>query len=111
MSDRRVFIIWTHPLGHEAVRLILNHPDVEIVGATGNQRNALDEIARLRPDTVIVEEPGSGVSIEALAIIKAGPWVKRVISFNMDDNKLNVYQHEEKTVGQAEDLLHLIQSD
>jgi DNA-binding NarL/FixJ family response regulator len=111
MSDRRVFIIWTHPLGHEAIRLILNHPDVEIVGATGNHRNAPDEIAHLQPDTVIVEEPGGGVSVEALAIMEASPWVKRVISFNMDDNRLNVYQHEEKTVGQADDLLHLIQGD
>ncbi len=111
MSDRRVFIIWTHPLGHEAVRLILNHPDVEVVGATGNQRNALDEIARLHPDIVIVEEPEGGVSAKALSIIKTSPWVKRVISFNMDDNKLNVYHHEEKTVGKAEDLLRLIQSD
>lgn len=109
--DKRIFIVWTHPLGHESVRLLLNHPDVEIVGSTADYTTALKDIAHLQPDTVIIEEIGSGVPTKALSILEASPWVTRIIGFSLTDNKLSVYHREEKTVGRAEDLLHLIQSD
>jgi hypothetical protein len=49
MSDLGVFMIWTYFFGRKAVCQILDHPEVEIVGATADQRSALDEIAHLQP--------------------------------------------------------------
>jgi DNA-binding NarL/FixJ family response regulator len=111
MARRRVFIVWSHPLSHESVRLLLNHPDVEVVGATSDYLTARNEIARLQPDTVIVEEPAGGASAEALALLESSRRVTRVIGFSLDDNKLSVYRREERTAARAEDLLRLVNSD
>lgn len=113
MAIRRVFIIWSHPLSHESVRLLLNHPDVEIVGATADHLIAREEITRLQPDTIIVEveEMTKGVPTEALALLESSPCVTRVIGFSLQDNRLSVYHREERTVARAEDLLGLVHND
>jgi len=111
MATRRVFVIWTHPLFHESVRLLLSHPGIEWVGATADHAAAREQIVRLRPDTILVEEEESGVPPEALEILEACSWKVRVVGLGMDDNRLIVYRREQRTVAQAEDLLHLIQSD
>lgn len=111
MAVQQVFIIWSHPLFHESVRLLLRHPDVEIIGSTADYETARDDIERLRPNTVIVEETGSGTHVEALAILDSSRFAPRVIGFSLEDNKLNVYHRQESTVARAEDLLRLVQSD
>ncbi len=111
MTTARVFVIWTHPLFHESVRLLLNHPGVEWVGATADHAAAREQIAKLRPDTILVEEGESGVPPEALEILEACSWKVRVVGLGMDDNQLIVYRREQRAVAHAEDLLHLIQSD
>ena len=111
MSMQRVFIIWSNPLFRESVRLLLNHPDIEIIGATADFANAQDEILHLQPDTLIVEDIGGGTHAEALGILESSHYVKRIIDFSLDDNKLTVYRREEITVVRAEDLLSLVHSD
>lgn len=111
MAIRRVFIIWSHPLSHESVRRLLNHPDIEIVGATSSYSTARDEITRLQPDTVIVEEMHDSTHAEVVGILESSHGVTRVIGFSLNDNKLNVYHREERLVARAEDLLSLVHSD
>lgn len=111
MAIKQVFIIWSHPLFHESVRLLLKHPDVEIIGATKDYVTARDEISRLKPDTVIVEETGLGAHEEALLILQSNPYVNRVIGFSLDDNTLSLYHHQECIVARAEDLLDLVHGD
>lgn len=110
MAARLVYIIWSHPISHESLRLLLNHPDVEIVGTTTDITKAQEEIIAFKPDTVIVESTGTSIDTETLAIFASCPWVRRIIGFSMNDNKLNVYQREEKTVAKADDLLTIIQN-
>ncbi|MBI4772485.1 MAG: hypothetical protein HY784_19150 [Chloroflexi bacterium] len=109
MADRRVFAIWTNPLFHEAVRLLLNQPGIEWVGATSECTAAHEQIASLQPDTILLEEKeGSGASAEAIEILETSSANVRVIRLSLADNQLSVYHREQRTVGQAEDLLHLI---
>lgn len=111
MATRRVFVIWTHPLFHESVRLLLSHPDIEWVGATADHVGARGQIADLRPDTILVEEGDSGIPPEALKLLEACTWKVRVVGLGMDDNRLIVYRREQRTVTQADDLLRLIRGD
>ncbi len=112
MTNRRVFVIWTHPLFHESIRLLLNHPGIEWVGATPDHRVAREEIIRLQPDTILIEEGESGGTPgEAMGILETGPSDVRVIRLSLADNALSVYHREQRVVGQAEDLLRLIQND
>ena len=110
MTARRVFVIWTHPLFHESISLLLKHPDVEWVGATSDHAAALEQITSLQPDTILIEEEHGDVAAEALKILEASAAAVRIIRLSLADNELSVYHREQRTVGQAEDLLRLIQS-
>jgi DNA-binding NarL/FixJ family response regulator len=114
MADRRVFVIWAHPLFHESVRLLLNHPEIEWVGATSDYKTALGDITNLQPDTILIEETEpaaiSRVPLRVMEILEACSWNSRVVELNLKDNELSIYHREKRTVGQAEDLLHLIQN-
>ena len=112
MATHRVFVIWTHPLFHEAVRRLLSHPDIDWVGATSDHVAARDQIVNLCPDTILIEEgEGGGVPAEALEILEDSTSDVRVIRLSLADNELRVYHRAQRTVKHAEDLLHLIQID
>ena len=93
------------------MRLLLDHPDIKLVGATSDYKTAHDEILGLQPDTIIVEEGEQGIPSEMMKYLEAYPWNVRVTFLNLTDNQLNMYQHEQRTMGQADDLLHLILSE
>lgn len=108
METRRVYVVWTHPLFYESVRLLLNDPNVELVGATSNYAAAHSQIMNLQPDTIIIEEKEGELSTEVFEFLNDSPLVGRIIGLNLVDNQLCVYHRERRTVGQAEDLLDLI---
>ncbi|HZD55448.1 MAG TPA: hypothetical protein VE136_01895 [Anaerolineales bacterium] len=110
METRRVYVVWTHPLFYASVRLLLDDPYVELVGANSDYAAAHDQIMKLRPDTIIVEEMEGELSTEALTFLRDSPLLRRVIGLNLTDNQLCVYHREQRTVGRAEDLLILIHS-
>ncbi|NIS79007.1 MAG: hypothetical protein GTO14_02010 [Anaerolineales bacterium] len=109
MAGSRVYIIWTHPLFHESVRLLLRHPQVELVGATSDHSTARNQITALEPDVVIIEEVnGEGRENEdTVAILRAAP---RVIHLSLANNELSIFHRERHTVTQVEDLVSLITS-
>lgn len=111
MQVRRVFVLWTHSLFQESVRLILNQPSVKWLGSTSDYAAAQLQILSLRPDVVLVEERAGDVPNFALAILELCSWDVTVISLSLADNQLCVYRHELRVVGQAEELVRLIQGD
>lgn len=112
MSGNKVFVIWSHPLFFEAVRLLLHESDVPMVGATSDHRNAREQIQTIKPDVVILEESEDqqqeDEEQETMAILKAG---SHVIRLSLTDNELNVYRRERRTVGKIEDLVNLLTGD
>jgi hypothetical protein len=111
MATQRVYVIWTHPLFRESARLLLNHPDVEWLGATSSFATAQDEIPSLLPDTILVEETSGDLSSEVLEILEHSPGNVRMISLSLTDNRLSIYNHEQREVGQSDDLLRSILRD
>jgi DNA-binding NarL/FixJ family response regulator len=114
MSTHRIYVIWDHPLFYEAVRLLLQHPDILWMGAASNSQEALAQIASLHPDTVLIEEVEDNTNLSRLmGILDTGAAVSsagdmRIFFLNLENNELRIYHREQKTVAQAEDLLHLI---
>lgn len=109
MTQRRAYVIWTHPLFHEAVRLLLGQSRVALVGASSDHATARTQIAALKPDVVIVEQANDELQAveETVAFLHAG---SRVIRLSLADNELVVYKRERRTVGTVEDLVSLIES-
>jgi DNA-binding NarL/FixJ family response regulator len=111
MTARRVFVVWTHPIFRESVRLLLRHPGIEWVGATSDYAAAKDEILSVRPDTVLVEGIAGSMPTEVMEILEASLWNVRVIGLSLADNELSVYHREHRTVARGEELLRLVLSD
>lgn len=107
---QRLFIAWSHPLFREIVFLLLNDPMLEIVGHASNYEAALNQLERLKPDVVIVEETEDSTvtRMEALEILKACSWGLRVIRLSLHDNELWVYHHERQRISVGEELLCLV---
>ena len=111
MVIQRIYIVWVHPIFRETVSLLLDHQAVEIVGASSNYEEALAEVRKLQPDTIIVEETEdiTGAHIEAIEVLKACPWELRVIRLSLQDNELWVYHHERRSLSSSEEFLRIIQ--
>jgi DNA-binding NarL/FixJ family response regulator len=107
MAGQRVFVIWTHSLFYEAVRQLLRHPQIELVGATSDHTAAPAEIGETKPDMVIIEtlEGDELSSTETMNILREGP---KVIRLSLSDNELSVYHRQKQTVADPGDLLRLI---
>jgi len=108
VKSRRVYVIWKHPIFRKSVHLLLDHPEVEWVGASSDCTQARTEIVGLQPDTILVEESEGKVSTDAMGILETSTWNVRVVSVSLADNRLNIFHREQKTVGQAKDLLYLV---
>ncbi len=110
MATRRVFVIWTYPLFLEAVRRLLAGHDIEWVGDSSDHAAAREQLARLGPDTVLVEE-GKDVLTEIVQILEADTKAIKVIRLSLATNALSVYHREERTIAQADDLFHLVRDE
>lgn len=107
MGTCQVFLIWTHPLFHEFVRLLLKGDRIEIVGETSDHAEAQRLIKNHKPDVVIVESQGSESvdSTETFSILLVSP---RVFRLSLEDNQLRVYERQEKTITNPQELLTMI---
>lgn len=111
MNAHRVFVIWNHPLFYEAMRLFLQHTSVEWIGACQYMDEAISHIAKLHPDTILIEETENGdTSARVIELMETSSINVRIFRLNMNDNELKIYHREQITVMQAEDLVHLIRN-
>lgn len=103
----KVFVIWTHPLFHDSVRHLLNHPQVELIGANNDHAEAYGEIAEMKPDIVIIEtaEGEEQAGAETISILQEGPKVMRL---SLADNNLSIYLRQDQVMVKSDDLLRLI---
>ena len=113
MVELSIYIVWSHQLFFEAVGIIMQSPGINIVGASSNYANAVAEIQRLRPSTVLIEieEGHSHMNEDFLKILETSEWNPRIIRLSLNDNVLIVYHREQQVIDHIEDLLNLIQRD
>jgi DNA-binding NarL/FixJ family response regulator len=108
MARGRVFVIWINPLFRESTRLLLEHPDVEWVGAATDISMAHEEILKHRPDTVLFEKTRSGVPADIIEMLGVETWDLRIIGISLEDNELILYHRENQMVVKAGDLLQFV---
>lgn len=110
MSPRSVYVIWTHPLFHESVRLLLKHPSIIWLGATKDRSTAREEIARFHPDTILFEKTGGSIPVDLVEILEIEDWEMRIIGLSLDNNELSLYHRKQTRVVTADDLLRFVLS-
>jgi DNA-binding NarL/FixJ family response regulator len=111
MAKHRIFVLWNHPLFYESVRLLLQKDEIEWTGATSRVEEAFSDIERLQPDTILIEEEeGGDIPDKAIKLLENSSASARLFRLSLNDNDLEIYYREQKTVVQPEDLLHLIRN-
>lgn len=67
MNKQRIFIVDDHEVVRLGLKALLeHHPQFEVVGEAGNAREALEQVARIQPDVVLMDVrlPGtSGIEV------------------------------------------------
>jgi len=113
MDTQRVFIIWSNPIFRDAIRALVDHPDLEIIGAGSNLDDILKEINVTKPEIIIVEqtEDETQPGFDILKIVNACPWEARIIRLSLQDNELWLYHHQRQNVNTAEEFLRILQDD
>jgi DNA-binding NarL/FixJ family response regulator len=110
MAVRRVFILWTHPLFHETVRVLLNHPEVEWIGSSPDSIPE-DLLLQTPPDIIVLEEEGGGPTVEIINLLMTHRESVRVLGLNLLDNQMSVFDYSHRTVCKADDLLYWVLED
>lgn len=105
---RRLFMIWTSPIFRDSVHLLLNHPEVEWLGTASDYTAAQEDIRKLRPDTIVVEEAKGALPAQIIELLEAENTILKLILISLEDNRLRVFSRETWTVAEADDLLRLI---
>ena len=108
MATRRVFVLWQHPLILMSLRGLLNHASIEWVGDS----STLDDLPRLfvekTPDIILIEGEVDDNTQKALHLLAASKRNLRVIGLSLQGNDIQLYELEQETINQKEDLLNLI---
>ena len=108
MTVRRVFVIWTNPLFHESVLMLLKHPEIIWVGATADVMTTYEEIMRLHPDTILFEKTGAGIPVGVMEILKVETLDLRIIGMSLYNNEMSLLHREHQAVLEAGDLLRFV---
>lgn len=110
MKKIKVFILYEHPLfGRGLERLLEQERGIEVVGATARSENPLGQLRALRPDVIMVEGAEQGLGPSLWEVLKEG-LPGRVISIDLDENRMTVYTTRQLRAAQVEDLVQAVRS-
>ena len=108
MTQKKVFVIWSHLMFLEALKAILQHPELVWAGASHEDMELSPQLAAARPDIVLIEGDQPDNADRAAQILKNSRSPLRIIGLNMQDNEMTIYEVEQGTIHQTDDLIRLI---
>lgn len=108
MITKDVFIFWVTPLFYESMSWVLKHPNIKLIGATSSYDHITKELEIAKPNIILIENTGQHLVEMIMEYLNALPHSVKIILLGFSDNKLVVYQHEQRIMAQVEDLLSLI---
>lgn len=107
MVAKRMFILWRHPLFYDSLRLLLQDPQLILVGAGPADHTSLEEIVSSAPDVVIVEQP-DGDDLQGTEELPPLGIGAKVVYLSLADNELNVVQRRRLMLTSVEEFRSLL---
>lgn len=107
MAARRIFILWRHPLFYDSLRLLLEDPQLDLVGSGPADRTPKEEISSANPDVVIVEKP-EGDDLDPSEEPPSVGINTKVVYLSLADNVLNVVHRRRLMLTRVEELRALL---
>lgn len=110
MKKIKVFILYDHPLfGRGLESLLEQERGIEVVGAAARSQNSLGELRALRPDVIMVEGTEESLGPSLWEVLKEG-LPGRVISIDLDEDRVTVYTTRQLLATEVEDLVKAVRS-
>lgn len=109
-SVKRVFILSRRSLFHQGIETLLSQEaELEIIGQEAEPGAAVECIQTFNPDVVILnlDDPEPDLSSPVLCVLRDMTSV-RIVGLSLKENKICVFQGENKQVHQLDDLFHAI---
>jgi DNA-binding NarL/FixJ family response regulator len=90
LHKRRVYVVDDHPIVRQGLAQFIAHePDIEVCGGAANVNDALEEIAAMRPDLVIIDISLEGSNgIDLINQLKTRNENTKALVWSMFDEKL-----------------------
>jgi chemotaxis response regulator CheB len=107
---KRIFILSRRTLFHQGIEtLLLQEAKLEIVGQDTKPSDAVDCIQKFNPDVIILnlDDPEPDLSSPVLCVMREKASI-RIVGLSLKENKICVFQGEDKQVHQLEDLFNAI---
>jgi len=103
-------MIFRNQLFSDTVGAVLGaHPEIELVGATDNPDRVADDVSRLAPDVILLEETADdGPAINDVHSILSGQAPGRLITLRLDANGMYVWSRTWRQVVRPRDLVEAI---
>jgi DNA-binding NarL/FixJ family response regulator len=110
MSVKRVFVLSRRSLFHQGIKTLLSQvAEMEIVGQDSEPKAAVACIQKLKPDVVILnlDDPEPDLSSPVLCVLRERAGI-RIIGLSLKDNRICVFQGENKEIQRLDDLFNAI---
>ena len=110
MSVKRVFVLFRRSLFHQGIKTLLSQEtELEIVGQDTEAAAAVACIQTFKPDVVILnlDDPEPDLSSSVLCVLRERTGI-RIIGLSLRDNRICVFQGENKEIHQLDDLFDAI---
>jgi DNA-binding NarL/FixJ family response regulator len=107
---KRVFVLTSHSLLGSGVGVLLRSAaDLEVVGCESDLERAIAQIIELRPDVVVAETADLDEDWAHIMARTCQAGLQLcVVGVHLHDNRISIYQGEQRTVHDVEDLLRAV---
>ena len=107
---KRVFVLSRRSLFHQGIETLLSQEaELEIVGQDTKPSEAVECIQTFNPDVIIInlDDPEPDLSSPVLCVLRERVGI-RIVGLSLLDNKICVFQGENKLIHQLDDLFNAI---
>lgn len=109
---KRVFVLSRRSLFNQGIKTLLSQEaELEIVGQEAEPSAAVECIHTFNPDVILLnlDDPEPDLSSPVLCVLREKPGI-RIVGLSLSENKIRIFQGEDKRVQQLEDLFNAILS-
>lgn len=102
----RILLVYHNPLFAHSIHVALdNHPEITLVGEREDWTHATEDLVRLAPDIVILEDDGSETTDRALHELsqRQTPW--RVVALRLDETTMRIWSGAGQPITRTQDLI------
>jgi DNA-binding NarL/FixJ family response regulator len=106
-----IYLVYQNRLFGDAIRAILDtHPEIKLLGVTNCPDRAANDIARLAPNVILMEDAEDGPPIHDVHRILTSSIPCRLITLRLDEGGMHIWSQTWRQTAGPQDLVDAIVS-